>query len=122
MALSRERGVPLHLAERDLIGIDHAAVGALLAEKWQFPQTLADAIRFHHDGEGSISLVSSCVFAANRIVHKLDAEPGASDAEELPPAIAARCGGTLDELVASLVEIGRVVEEAKMLSQIGAAL
>lgn len=35
-------------AEEKLIGIDHARVGGLIAEHWNFPVVLVDAIRFHH--------------------------------------------------------------------------
>lgn len=35
--------------EEKLIGIDHAKVGGLMAEKWQFPPNLVYAIRHHHD-------------------------------------------------------------------------
>ena len=34
--------------EEKLIGIDHARVGGLIAERWNFPVVLVDAIRFHH--------------------------------------------------------------------------
>jgi putative nucleotidyltransferase with HDIG domain len=34
--------------EEKLIGIDHAGVGGLIAERWNFPVVLVDAIRFHH--------------------------------------------------------------------------
>lgn len=34
--------------EEKLIGIDHARVGGLIAEHWNYPVTLVDAIRFHH--------------------------------------------------------------------------
>jgi putative nucleotidyltransferase with HDIG domain len=34
--------------EEKLIGIDHARVGGLIAEHWNFPVPLVDAIRFHH--------------------------------------------------------------------------
>ena len=40
--------LPLWLVEEKLIGIDHAKVGGLMAERWNFPVTLVDAIRFHH--------------------------------------------------------------------------
>lgn len=38
----------LYQAEEQLLGIDHAKVGGLIAEKWNFPVTLVDAIRYHH--------------------------------------------------------------------------
>lgn len=119
-ALCSDGAMPLPLAEREVIGIDHAAVGALLAEKWQFPASLADSIRLHHDAASGESVVSACVYAANRIsaLHAADAP---SDVDALPPGVAARCGGSLDELRASLGELCGIVEQAKLLSQLGAA-
>jgi putative nucleotidyltransferase with HDIG domain len=35
--------------EEKLIGIDHAKVGGLMAEKWQFTESLLYGIRHHHD-------------------------------------------------------------------------
>jgi putative nucleotidyltransferase with HDIG domain len=40
--------MPLWQVEEKLIGIDHAVVGGLVAEHWNFPVVLVDAIRFHH--------------------------------------------------------------------------
>lgn len=41
-----------HLAlwqvEEKLLGIDHSLVGSLMAQKWNFPVVLVDAIRYHH--------------------------------------------------------------------------
>lgn len=34
--------------EEKLLGIDHARVGGMIAERWNFPVVLVDAIRFHH--------------------------------------------------------------------------
>ncbi len=42
-------GKDLLLAEHDLFGMNHAEVGARLAENWSFPPLLVDAIRFHHE-------------------------------------------------------------------------
>jgi putative nucleotidyltransferase with HDIG domain len=35
--------------ERDVLGFDHAAVGAELARKWEFPERYALAIAYHHE-------------------------------------------------------------------------
>jgi len=121
MTLSRESAMPLYLAERKIIGVDHAAVGAILAEKWQFSKSLTDSIRFHHDGEAGDSAMSACVFAANQMSKTLAMGLDDSTAEELPPAVAARCGGSLGELALSLGDLSRTVEEAKLFSQIGTA-
>lgn len=34
--------------EEKLIGIDHARVGGMIAERWNFPVVLVDAIHYHH--------------------------------------------------------------------------
>jgi HD-like signal output (HDOD) protein len=43
-----KRGVQIWQAEERMIGIDHARLGGLIAEHWNFPVDLAEAIRFHH--------------------------------------------------------------------------
>jgi putative nucleotidyltransferase with HDIG domain len=121
VALSQKSATPLYLAEQKIIGVDHAEVGAILAEKWQFPKSLADSIRFHHNSEGVDSTMSACVYAANQMGKRLAAGLDDSSAEELPPAVAARCGGSLDELAVSLGDVSRIVEEARLFSQAGAA-
>jgi putative nucleotidyltransferase with HDIG domain len=137
-ALHRDREFPMLLAEQQIIGIDHAAVGAMLAEKWRFPEPLVDCIRHHHDGDAEHTVASAVVYAANLISHELVLEGAAEDQdgdvnedsaamapalysrEELPPVIAARCGGNLDEVAESLGDLSRIVEEAKLFSQVGA--
>ncbi|MCP4567913.1 MAG: HDOD domain-containing protein [FCB group bacterium] len=36
-------------AERNILGIDHATIGGMLAEKWNFPKPLCDSISKHHE-------------------------------------------------------------------------
>ena len=45
---ARSSGWASHLAEREELGTDHAALGRLLARKWHFPQPLETAIWLHH--------------------------------------------------------------------------
>lgn len=40
--------LPLWQVEEKLIGVDHAMVGGLIAERWDFPIILVDSIRYHH--------------------------------------------------------------------------
>ena len=46
-------GVPFQIAERQVLGTDHAEVGARLLESWSFPKLLVDAVRWHHDPDES---------------------------------------------------------------------
>ncbi|MBU4262417.1 MAG: HDOD domain-containing protein [Proteobacteria bacterium] len=36
-------------AEQEILGIDHAALGGMILEKWEFDQQLIDAVREHHN-------------------------------------------------------------------------
>lgn len=47
--ITRDRGIINSTVMEELaIGISHAEIGALVAEKWKFPQMLVEIIRFHH--------------------------------------------------------------------------
>jgi len=44
-----EKGIPSSTFEDLSAGLNHAEIGALIAEKWNFPDNLVSAIRLHHD-------------------------------------------------------------------------
>ena len=44
-----DRGLPASTLEDLSAGMNHAEIGALIAEKWNFPEGLVSSIRFHHD-------------------------------------------------------------------------
>lgn len=44
-----EEGLPLHVVERDLIGVSHAEVGAYLLGMWGLPAPVVEAVAHHHD-------------------------------------------------------------------------
>jgi putative nucleotidyltransferase with HDIG domain len=44
-----EKNLPASTFEDLAAGMNHAEIGALVAEKWNFPESLVCAIRFHHD-------------------------------------------------------------------------
>ncbi|MDR1429633.1 MAG: HDOD domain-containing protein [Spirochaetaceae bacterium] len=44
-----ERNLPASTFEDLSAGMNHAEIGALIAEKWNFPDSLAASIRYHHD-------------------------------------------------------------------------
>ena len=44
-----EEGIPWYKAERQVIGVDHAELGARLAQKWKLTAAVVNAIRGHHD-------------------------------------------------------------------------
>lgn len=40
---------PLHIVEKEMLGITHAEIGAYLLGLWGLPQVLVEAAAFHHD-------------------------------------------------------------------------
>ena len=49
LQLAREKKLPWHVAEQQLIGLDHAALGGRLAEQWKLPKVFVQSIAAHHD-------------------------------------------------------------------------
>jgi len=47
--------ISFYEAEKSQIQIDHAWIGGYLAQKWQLPMPLIDAIRYHHDVKPTIN-------------------------------------------------------------------
>ncbi len=47
--LCEKRNIPTQSFEDLAVGLNHAEIGALIAEKWNFPQVFIDVIRFHHN-------------------------------------------------------------------------
>ena len=45
---ARASGEALHLAEERMLSFTHVEVGALVAQRWQLPEPVGHAIRFHH--------------------------------------------------------------------------
>ncbi len=47
--LVKEKEILIRDAEQQLLGFDHAAVGSLVANKWNLPPAVIKVIRFHHN-------------------------------------------------------------------------
>ena len=45
---AKELGLPLFELEEESFGLNHAAIGELLASNWNLPEALVEAIAFHH--------------------------------------------------------------------------
>ena len=109
----------LHLALREIMGVDHAVVGAMLVEKWRFSPHLVETIANQFGPTLKDTDMIACVFAANQISKRCKLGfAGNVYVDELPPAMAQRLGGTLDEVLASLGDLTHLIEEAKVFSRI----
>jgi len=77
--------IPVYLAEREIMGFDHAEVGGELARQWRLPALLEECISCHHDiGRAQrYSLEVAVVHIAN--VLALMAEVDTLDAADVQP-------------------------------------
>ncbi len=48
---ARTKHITFYEAEKELGGVTHAEIGAALAERWRFPESLINAIHYHHNVE-----------------------------------------------------------------------
>lgn len=89
-------GVALIDAERTTYGLDHAEVGARLAERWNFPELMVDAIRHHHTPDLSTvdANMASVAHAAEMATHRFHfgEQPGEQDEYTLQRGALARLG------------------------------
>ncbi len=105
--------VSLFESLRKVIGTDHAVVGSMLVDKWRFAEPLVETIRHQYGEDLRDTAMIACVFAANQVSKKLKyGSAGNPCVEELPPFIAERLGGTLDEVIVSLGDMSGIYEEA----------
>ena len=59
-------------AEAAVLGIDHAAVGGALAERWNLPLSLRQAIALHHAPQESADPAAALIHVADVMAHALD--------------------------------------------------
>lgn len=44
-----DHGVPVHIAERIVLGIDHGQIGGWILEQWDLPKNISSSVIWHHD-------------------------------------------------------------------------
>jgi putative nucleotidyltransferase with HDIG domain len=61
------RGISFEVAERIVLGTDHAEIGAQILKNWSFPPALVNAVRWHHDPDsaGKTDILVDIVHVAN---------------------------------------------------------
>jgi len=67
---SMEKNIPPRILERFSFGLNHADIGALIAQKWNFPDQLVEGIKYHHDpllASQKRKDIVFCVYLANAV-------------------------------------------------------
>jgi HD-like signal output (HDOD) protein len=113
--------VALNVAEQQIIGVDHAVVGAMLAQRWQFADHLVQCIHDHHNLQAAPSAMLDCLRTANQIARKLKlGDSGNVWRETEAVAAPARFGDDLDATIASLGDMQRYIDDAQLFAQVSA--
>jgi putative nucleotidyltransferase with HDIG domain len=89
-AFCETKNIPSITIEDVRSGMNHAEVGALVAEKWNFPENLVAAIRFHHSPDNApvkYRLIVDSVYLANMLC---EIERGGAVFEQLDGSVLAR--------------------------------
>ncbi|HEX8986766.1 MAG TPA: HDOD domain-containing protein [Rhodocyclaceae bacterium] len=118
LAVSEERNIPLHLAEAEVIGADHALVGSMLATKWQFPAHLVACIRDHHSTEAEPTPLMDCVRVADQICRKLGVGDSGNAWREDEQMAAPQRFGSFEAVVESLGDLDLIVADAQTFAQV----
>ena len=87
-------------AERHELPVDHAGIGAHLAERWALPEGLIEAIRWHQDLQPEIPNANfvMIIYLANILVNNYDDNPeGEMDVATLHPMAADFLAGLLED-------------------------
>ena len=70
--ICKQRNISNEIFEKLLAGVNHAEIGALIAEKWNFPEIIISVIRHHHEPDlasPSAKKLTSLVYLADMLTH-----------------------------------------------------
>jgi putative nucleotidyltransferase with HDIG domain len=114
LGLAADGSRPLFQTEREVFGLDHAQVGALLAKTWNLPEQLIEAISKHHDPDASPNKMVDCIFAADQVIHTMSfGNSGNKHIAAFSERIIERFGKDLSELVNALGDIEEEMEKTR---------
>lgn len=70
--ICQTKGIEPELFEKIASGVNHGDIGARIARKWNFPESIINVIQFHHKPENASDenkLLSAVVYTADIMVH-----------------------------------------------------
>ena len=113
LELARDELLTISEAEMKVIGVTHAEIGGWLAEKWNLPQSLVEAITYHHnpmaiDKPGEILMITHAANALTR--HNHIGQAGDS------------LGASLNPAVSTLFKGGRDISDEALLAELSKGL
>ncbi|MBO5100448.1 MAG: HDOD domain-containing protein [Treponema sp.] len=67
-----QKGIPANVFEKLVAGVNHGSVGALIAEKWNFPDVIISVIRHHQEPDlapAETKKLTSLVYFSDMLAH-----------------------------------------------------
>lgn len=110
----KESGENLFKVEKEVLGYDHAEVGALLLTEWKMSERLVEVVKYHHNpANAGDYMEEACIVArADALVYEMNignsGEPGVP---ELDPIVAEMIPLSEDEINALKDEISVQVDD-----------
>jgi putative nucleotidyltransferase with HDIG domain len=96
LARCRETGCLLHEAEREVLGVTHAEVGAYLLGIWGLPLDIVNAVLRHHDpsalGSDTVD-VATAVYFGNVLAHDPEAQVDGEAPQSIDPELFVKLQG-----------------------------
>ena len=70
--ICKDKITSLDLFEKIISGVNHGEIGAKIAEKWNFPESIINVIRFHHspgNAPEAAKTLTTIIYIADLMVH-----------------------------------------------------
>lgn len=94
-----QKGIEPAVFEKLIAGVNHGEVGALIAEKWKFPDVIVYVIRHHHEPDlatAATKKLTSLVYLADMLVHY---QSGEIDFYQIDPEVLAMFNISSEEML-----------------------
>ncbi|MCL2069724.1 MAG: HDOD domain-containing protein [Treponema sp.] len=103
-AFTANRGMPASTLEDLSAGMNHSEIGALIAEKWNFPEGLVSSIRYHHDPASAPNEYKNLVNAVYLANMLCGLETGELNFEQIDPEVLKSFGISSKKQVDTLLD------------------
>ncbi|MDY2842610.1 MAG: HDOD domain-containing protein [Treponema sp.] len=97
--ICEQKGISPAIFEKLIAGVNHGEVGALIAEKWNFPEMIVSVIRHHHEPDlatPATRKLTSLVYLSDMLVHY---QTGEVDFYQFDPEVLAMFNISSEEML-----------------------
>jgi HD-like signal output (HDOD) protein len=117
----KTQAISFMAAERQVLGVDHSQVGAMVAQKWNFPPLLNCIVRYYHsplEAKGCFT-EASVVHLADAMCRKLKIGPGLDDPSYAEDERIAQSLGLKDAEIQGVIDrFGRKMERVQSIFEV----